>query len=385
MATSRGKKNHSSCLPAFVLPIVAVILLLFVLLIAGLYSLPSQAVKIFGPPGVHLSKQRLIFYSAILIWQKNDLTNPTNPLGAAQPFSVTPGESTTSVIGRLWDSNLIKNPGAFRTYLYYTGLDLSLQAGDYQLSPAMTPIEIAQMLQDATPAQVTFQVMAGWRLEEIAAALPTSGLSITPEEFLSAAHSRPAGYFFTTDLPKPVSLEGYMFPDAYVLSRKINQDDFIKIILDRFEEQVTSDIRQGFSHQGLSLHEGITLASIVQKEAMREEEMPIIASVFYNRLAKGMKLDSDPTVQYALGYNAQDKTWWTNPLSLDDLKVDSRYNTYMNAGLPPGPIANPGLAALKAVAFPASTPYYYFRSACDNSGRHVFSETFDEHLNKACP
>jgi UPF0755 protein len=383
MASKR--KNRSSCLPAFALPIVAVALLIFVILMAGVSSLPSQAGNIFGPAGIHLSKQRLVFYSALLLWQKKDLTQPANPMGVEQPFTVASGESTTSVIGRLWDDGLIKNPGAFRTYLYYTGLDVSLQAGEYQLSPAMTPMEIAHKMQDATPERVTFQILPGWRLEEIAAALPTSGLSITPKDFLAAARTRPAGYSFTTDLPEPASLEGYLFPDKYDLSRKISLDDFIKTVLDRFEEQVTPDIRQGFSRQGLTLPEGITLASIIQREAVVEDEMPIIASVFYNRLEKGMKLDSDPTVQYALGYNTQHKTWWTNPLSLDDLKIDDAYNTYVNKGLPPTPIDSPGIAALKAAAFPASTPYFYFRAACDNSGRHVFSETFDEHLNKACP
>lgn len=383
--TSTKRKNRSSCLGALVLPFIAAVVLGSIALVAVLFSLPSQAEKIFGPPGAHLSQQRLIFYSALLLWQKNDLTQATDPLGADTPFTVAQGESTTSVIGRLWDTGLIKNPGAFRTYLYYSGLDVSLQAGDYQLSPALTPIEIAHKMQDATPAQVTFQIMAGWRLEEIAAAMPTSGLSISPEEFLKAAHSRPPGDFFTTDLPKPVSLEGFMLPDAYVLSRKISVADFIRTVLDRFEQQVTPDIRQGFKRQGLSLIQGITLASMVEREAMQEDEMPIIASVFYNRLAKGMKLDSDPTVQYALGFDSTHNTWWTNPLSLDDLKVDDVYNTYTNTGLPPGPIDSPGISALKAVAFPASTPYYYFRAACDNSGRHVFSETFDEQLNNACP
>ena len=113
--------------------------------------------------------------------------------------------------------------------------------------------------------------------------------------------------------------------------------------------------------------------------------MPLIASVFINRLNAGLKLDSDPTVQYALGYNSEDKSWWTNPLSLTDLKIDSPYNTYLYAGLPPGPIASPDLSALRAVAFPAQTPYYYFRAACDGSGKHEFSETFQEHLSKECP
>jgi UPF0755 protein len=153
----------------------------------------------------------------------------------------------------------------------------------------------------------------------------------------------------------------------------------------RFDESISSEMRQGFENQGLSLQEAVTLASIVQRETIIEDEMPIIASVFYNRLRNGIKLETDPTVQYALGYNELQKTWWTNPLSLDDLKFESLYNTYLYSGLPPSPIANPGLSALRAAAFPAKTPYYYFRAACDGSGRHQFAETFQEHLGNACP
>lgn len=112
--------------------------------------------------------------------------------------------------------------------------------------------------------------------------------------------------------------------------------------------------------------------------------MPMIASVFINRLNIGMKLETDPTVQYSLGFNQAQNTWWTNPLSYSDLEIDSPFNTYIYAGLPPAPIANPSLTALQAVAFPAQTPYYYFRAACDNSGRHNFSQTYEEHLSNAC-
>jgi UPF0755 protein len=135
----------------------------------------------------------------------------------------------------------------------------------------------------------------------------------------------------------------------------------------------------------LNLYKGVILASIVSREAIVEDEMPLIASVFYNRLNGGEKLETDPTVQYALGYNEAQGTWWTNPLSAADLLFDSPYNTYLYPGLPPGPISNPGLAALRAVAFPAQTPYKYFRAACDGSGRHLFAETFEEHLGNACP
>jgi UPF0755 protein len=152
-----------------------------------------------------------------------------------------------------------------------------------------------------------------------------------------------------------------------------------------FEAHLTSELKNGFENQGFDLCQAITLASIIQREAIVAEEMPLIASVFNNRLNSGNMLESDPTVQYALGYNPKQNTWWTNPLSLEDLQQESLYNTYLYAGLPPGPISNPGLNALQAVAFPAQTSYYYFRSACDGSGRHTFALTFAEHLANECP
>ncbi|MDO8972110.1 MAG: endolytic transglycosylase MltG, partial [Saprospiraceae bacterium] len=153
----------------------------------------------------------------------------------------------------------------------------------------------------------------------------------------------------------------------------------------QFDQQVSEELRQGFQRQGLDLYQAVTLASIVQREAMVADEQPMIASVFYNRLRKPMKLDSDPTVQYAVGYNTPQKTWWTNPLSSKDLKVDSPYNTYTRIGLPPGPIASPGLSALRAVAYPAQSPYFYFQAKCDKSGMHAFAVTYAEHLNNICP
>ena len=124
---------------------------------------------------------------------------------------------------------------------------------------------------------------------------------------------------------------------------------------------------------------------MVAREAVHEEEQPLIASVYLNRVKIGMKLDADPTVQYAIGYNLLQQRWWTNLLSLLDLQVNSVYNTYRYDGLPPSPIANPSLGALRAVAVPAETNYLFFRAKCDSSGYHVFAETFDEHLQNACP
>jgi len=145
------------------------------------------------------------------------------------------------------------------------------------------------------------------------------------------------------------------------------------------------ELLAGIAVQNLSFHEALTLASIIERETRADEEKATIASVFYNRIAEGMRLQTDPTVQYALGFDENEQTWWKTQLTEADLQVVSPYNTYLYAGLPPGPIANPSLTSLEAVAYPAQTPYFYFRAKCDGSGTHAFSVTYQEHLNNACP
>jgi UPF0755 protein len=358
------------------------------LLIIAMVVIPSliisQAEKQFGTPSPDLSFQQRLYLSSLILFQSKDLTQPMNPSGSAVRLTINPGESVSTITGNLWEEGLISNPGVFRSYLLYTGLDTSLKSGDYKLNPALSPIEIAQAIQSSISADVTLTILPGWRAEEIANALPSSGLNITAEEFFTAVHTHPAGYSFSSCLGDE-SLEGYLFPGSYTLPRESTVNDLLSQILTSFETQITPALSSGFATQGLNLCQAVTLASIVQREAVLDDEMPIIASVFYNRLNSGNVLASDPTVQYALGFNPKQATWWTNPLSFQDLKVDSPYNTYVYSGLPPGPISNPGLAALKAVSFPAQTNYYYFRAACDGSGKHVFSETFREHLANECP
>src|SRR3990170_1925365 len=175
------------------------------------------------------------------------------------------------------------------------------------------------------------------------------------------------------------------YPDSYIFPREISAGEMVNELVRNSALHLTLDLKNGFEKQGLNVYQAVTLASMVQREAVHEEEQPLIASVYLNRLKIGMKLDADPTVQYAIGYNILQKTWWTNPLSLLDLQINSPYNTYIYAGLPPTPIANPGLSALRAVAFPEETEFYFFRAKCDGSGFHEFAETFDEHLENACP
>ncbi len=361
---------------------VLVLVFLCLLLLGAFMGVPALAGRRYGPPSPALGAFDRLAISARLLWYGGVLTQPLDPHGLEQLFEVERGESVASIAIRLEEVGLIRSAAAFRAYLIYTGLDTSLQAGEYLLSPAQSIIDIAREMQDATPEQVPFVILPGWRMEEIAASLPTSGLDISPDEFLAAASSAPRGLDF---LPATVSTEGFLYPDSYIVPRDTSVDALLSGFLRNFGLHLTTDLREGFDRQGLDIYQAVTLASLVQREAVQPEEAAQIASVFLNRLAIGMKLDSDPTVQYALGYNAVQATWWTNPLSAQDLQFDSPYNTYLYNGLPPGPICNPSLDSLRAVAFPAETPYYYFRARCDGSGLHDFSVTFEEHLQNGCP
>jgi UPF0755 protein len=340
--------------------------------IAGVpLSIPKYAEDLYGPATDRITLTDKIYLSTLLILQRRDLTTASEPLMTEVPFVVELGESSISVINRLSELDLIQNSAAFRNYLVYKGFDTKIQAGKYNLNGTLTPIEIANILQDSTPLFTDISILAGWRAEEIADSLQYVGVAITPDDFLLEVAQNNA--------------EGFLYPGIYSLARDTNVEVLVQTPMNAFNAVLDSEMVNGFNANGFSIQEAVILASIVEKETVVDEEMPIVASVFINRLNAGMKLEADPTVQYALGYNAAQDTWWTNPLLLPDLVVDSPYNTYLYPGLPPGPICNPGFNALRAVAFPAKTPYYYFRATCDNSGRHNFAEGFEEHEANACP
>lgn len=361
--------------------------MLLCVMVAGVFlafdTIPAQARKFFGTASPSLGPINTAWYGARLLLNQSVLLAPAGG-GADQPFSIQPGESVNSVAFRLEENGLIRDAAVFRLYMIYAGIDQTMQAGHYALNPAMQPLEIANIIQNPLSQEVTFVILPGWRVEEIANLLPTSGLAVSPGQFLDLVNF-PVGLTLPAGLENGTTLEGFLAPGEYQLRRDISPQNLVQTFLDRFSNELTPDVRAGFERQGLSLQQAVTLASIVEKEGVVDDERPMIASVFYNRLQAGMKLDSDPTAQYAVGFNAEQRTWWTNPLSYADLQTDSPYNTYVYAGLPPHPISNPDLTALQAVAYPAQSPYYYFRARCDGSGLHAFSRTYEEHLQNACP
>lgn len=370
--------RRRSCLPLF---LIALSLLALLLLALG-FGVPVLAESTFGPPSPALDAWQRFSFGLQLLLHADSLTVPPDPNGGEMLFIIDPGESVLSISSRLEQAGIIADARLFRIYLAWTGMDAYIQTGAFRLSPALSAQSIAGMLQSATLTEVTFTVLPGWRMEEVAAALPTSGLSIAPEDFLAAAS---VPNLFPDLIPAGASAEGFLHPDTYILPRTTTAEQLVSVLVQAFLTRLPADYAEAYAERGLTVYQAVTLASIIEREAVVDEEMPLIASVFYNRLAVGMKLQTDPTVQYALGFNSLQTTWWTTPLSAADLQFDSPYNTYLYPGLPPGPICSPGLAALQAVAYPAESPYFYFQAKCDGSGLHNFAVTFEEHEGNYCP
>lgn len=355
-------------------------LLLVLIILAAIFVVPLIAARLYGPPSPAIAGIQHLQYAAKILWYDTTISLPADIYGTEQSFNIALGESPYAIAIRLEEQGLILDTEAFITLLVYTGMDTGLLPGNYRLSPSLSMKSIAGTLQDTRASQILFVILPGWRMEEVAASLPTSGLPISEVEFLAAVRTPPLGIF---DVDPPTS-EGFLFPDSYLLSRSLTADQLITELTLNFARHLTPEIKLGFSQQGLTVYEGVKLASIVEREAVVADEQEMIASVFLNRLAAGQKLESDPTVQYALGYDEISQSWWKNPLTYADLEFNSPYNAYLYPGLPPAPICNPSLGALESVAFPAETPYYFFRARCDGTGLHAFAETFEGHLANAC-
>ncbi len=351
--------------------------------VLGFQLINNYVEKEFGPPNPGVTKFQNTLYTLQIFLSRNKLTTPVRTDGLPITFHINVDESLQSIAGRLEKSGLIPDAGIFITYLAYSGMDSTVQAGQYEFGPGLSPRDIALELQDATPGEIPFTLLAGWRVEEVAEALVVYGLLDAKDEFLELAYN-PDELSLPDSWPDDQGVEGLLFPGQYSIPRNSSPGEILGIFLERFLDEVNPNLIEKFKNQGLSLYDAVTLASIVEKEAVHTSEQPIISSVFLNRMAINQKLESDPTIQYALGFNKDQLTWWKNPLTTGDLTVNSPYNTYLVNGLPPSPISSPGLTAMKAVGSPPSSKYYFFRAKCDGSGYHNFSQTFDEHLEFAC-
>jgi UPF0755 protein len=314
--------------------------------------------------------------------RQDELNTPAGNDATPIAFTILPGELPRDVAAHLQKQGLIKDADLFIDLVKYLHVGEKLQAGDYVLRRTMTMTELVDGLQHGYARTITVTIRPGWRMEEVADYLATLGLTkYNREQFLQLARTGKFDYEFLRDRPKGAlpTIEGFLFPETYQVPFDTPTDTLLTVILNTYNARVTSAMRQKAVQAKMTLFEVVTLASIVEREAVVANERPIIASVYLNRVKKKMNLQSDPTAQYAIGYQAATKQWWKSPVTIDELtSAKSPYNTYLNLGLPPAPICNPSLASITASLEPAQTDFLFFYAKGD--GTHVFAKTYEEHL-----
>lgn len=272
-------------------------------------------------------------------------------------FVVESGDGVKAIAANLANEKLIRSPTGFYLLVKLMGIERQLQAGEYRLKRSMDARNIALELTHGISDQ-WITILEGWRVEEVAAKV-SKDFDIPEQEFLKTAQ------------------EGYMFPDTYLIPQDATSGAITKMFLDNFGSKVTPVMREDAKKTGLSFDEVMVLASIVEREGKTGEDRPVIAGILLKRLKAGWPLQADATLQYILGYQAQEKSWWKKMLFNEDKEIRSPYNTYQNIGLPPKPICNPGLESIQAVIQAKDTEYWYYLH--DPAGGIHYGATIEEH------
>ncbi|HEY3204758.1 MAG TPA: endolytic transglycosylase MltG [Thermoanaerobaculia bacterium] len=281
------------------------------------------------------------------------------------------GTSTSEIFRKLASERVVSNAWLAEAYYLVARSATPLQAGEYRFTQPTRVSEVIARMSRGDVVRHTIVVPEGLTAEETFELFWSRGIS-RPQAFRNAVRNPQLVSSISRDAP---DLEGFLFPDTYIVTRSTSARQIVEAMLANFRRHFTPESRDRAQAMGLTLRQAVTLASIVQKEAAVYREETIIAGVYWNRLRRGMRLQADPTVTYALKRDGK----WTGTLYRSDYGYESPFNTYLYDGLPPGPICNPGMAALKAAVSPAPTEFLYF--VADRSGGHTFSRTFQEHLD----
>lgn len=311
----------------------------------------------------------LIFFFAALGFLYYIFFTP-NYYNKSQPikFEITKGESLNEIVDSLYQAGIIPNKTNMKIAAYIYGAEKKIRAGRFYIPDGLSYVQLLDfLLYGKADYLVNVKLYKGSRINSMAATLKLAAF-IDSASFVNKCSDR---NFLDSLGIKYSSLEGYLFPKTYEIYERSSAKEVIKIIYNGFKEFMNDTLRKKAEETGLNIHEILTLASIVQGETNKPDEMPAIAKVYLNRLKRGMKLQADPTVQYF-----QEGGW--KRLLYEDLRIDNPYNTYIYKGLPPGPINNPGKEAILAVLYPDKNNYLFF--VADGTGRHKFASTYSQHL-----
>lgn len=299
---------------------------------------------------------------------------PLDKQGQTQEFVIISGQSVQEIAQNLKDQNLIRSTFWFKIYLWLTDQTSQLKAGTYQLNSNQNIPEITAILtlMPVPQASVSITIPEGFSIQQIAERLDKQEAAAKDDflEEIQAVNRYQQDYDFLQTVPQEADLTGFLFPDTYDFYKNSEQELVVRKILDNFDQKLDEKLRQDIKAQSKTIFEIITMASIIEKEVVSDQDRAIVSGIFWQRFQDNYPLESCATIAYALKLNK----WRYSDL---DLQVDSTYNTYKNKGLPPGPICNPGLSAIKAAIYPQKSDYYYYLSAPD--GQTIFSQTLEEH------
>ena len=324
----------------------------------------------------------LIIILAISLWYWRGLNSPLNSESREQPFTVNQGETAEQIANNLKKDNLIRSVIYFKYYVRRQ--KLNLRAGEYSISPKLTAKELAKILTagEALSRERAIRIIEGWNMKDINTYLNKN--KIVPENsFISLANQEIRNLKFEialdkearSGLPPKANLEGFLFPDTYRIFKDATSEEIITKMLANFNKKLTPEMRAEIKRQKKTIYEIVTLASVIEKEVRSAEDMKTVSGIFFDRMKNGQALESCATLAYILGINKAQYT-------IEDTKINSPYNTYKYRGLPPGPIANPGLNAVTAAIYPEFTGYNYFLSD-PATGKTIYSKTLEEHnINK---
>jgi len=312
----------------------------------------------------------LLLIAAIIggfFWWRWAVSPVSEKPGQSQIFVIYKGEDLSLIAQRLKDASLIRDASAFKILILTKGLSGQIQAGDFRVNPSWSTEEIAYLLTHGS-LDIWLTFPEGWRREEFGRRLAANLEEFSYPQFIQL-----------TD-----ELEGYLFPDTYLIPKDASPSSVIKIFTNNFERKYSLELQLAAREEGFTENQVINLASIVEREARAEKDRPIVAGILLKRWQENWPLQADATVQYALANqenltteNWQETDWWPQKLTKEDLAIDSPYNTYKYRGLPPGPICNPGLASIEAVIYPQETDYWFYLS--DKQGRIHYAKTDEEH------
>jgi len=314
----------------------------------------------------------LIVISGLFVMYSKIINNPIS-VDKDINIEVQEGDTFYGILNSLNNDNLIKGIPFIKTYIMINGIEVDVKPGTYNIEKDITLKELIEKLNEDPMDYISFTVPEGYTIEDIAKKLDDENI-ITKEEFINAVENFNLPSYVKEDIKKKYNLEGYLFPDTYNLREEYTAEDIIRIMLDRFELALSTAIEEtGVEINDDDVERIITIASMIEKEAVLDEERKIISSVIQNRIAIDMILQIDATVIYAMGEHV-------NTVLYEHLEVDSPYNTYMYYGLPVGPISNPGLKSIIAAIEPEDTDYLFYVLKDDNS--HYFTDNYDDFINK---